>query len=117
MDDEEELKRAAVENISKSQRTFKYPMKDNEDENGKVCLYFRLKQTGGWWFHACNLGTGTVYHLQAWLMNLQVVVVDVRALGRKSGNAYRKLVVDRALPTKDQDNAAFYSSLRGRMQR
>lgn len=51
------------------------------------------------------------------LTALQVVIVDVRALGRKSGNAHRKLVVERALRTKDQDNETFYSSLRARMQR
>ena len=48
---------------------------------------------------------------------LQVVVVDVRELGRKSGNVHRKLIVERALRTKDQDNERFYSSLRSRMQR
>lgn len=37
VDDEEELKRAAIDNISKSQRTFKYPIQETEDENGKVC--------------------------------------------------------------------------------
>ena len=36
VDDEEELKRAALDNITKSQRTFKYPIKETEDENGKV---------------------------------------------------------------------------------
>lgn len=36
VDDEEELKRAAIDNISKSQRTFKYPMQETDDENGKV---------------------------------------------------------------------------------
>ena len=36
VDDEEELKRAALDNISKSQRTFKYPIVKTEDENGKV---------------------------------------------------------------------------------
>jgi hypothetical protein len=36
VDDEEELKRAAIDNISKSQRTFKYPIQETEDENGKV---------------------------------------------------------------------------------
>lgn len=33
---EEELKRAALDNISKSQKTFKYPIKETEDVNGKV---------------------------------------------------------------------------------
>ena len=47
----------------------------------------------------------------------QVVVVDVRELGRKSGNLHRKLVVDRALKTKDQDNERFYKKLRARMER
>ena len=36
VDDEEELKRAALDNFTKSQRTFKYPIKETEDENGKV---------------------------------------------------------------------------------
>ena len=44
-------------------------------------------------------------------------MVDVRELGRKSGNVHRKLIVERALRTKDQDNERFYSSLRSRMQR
>ena len=48
---------------------------------------------------------------------MQVVVVDVRELGRKSGNVHRKLVVERALRTKDQDNERFYTNLRSRMQR
>lgn len=47
----------------------------------------------------------------------QVVLVDVRELGRKSGNLHRKLVVERALRTKDQDNERFYQSLRARMER
>ena len=47
----------------------------------------------------------------------QVVLVDVRELGRKSGNLHRKLVVERALRTKDQDNERFYESLRARMER
>ncbi|CAK0753548.1 hypothetical protein CVIRNUC_002229 [Coccomyxa viridis] len=81
VDDEEELKRVALDNISKSQRTFKYPIRETEDENGKV------------------------------------VLVDVRELGRKSGNLHRKLVVERALRTKDQDNERFYQSLRARMER
>ena len=38
VDDEEELKRAAIDNISKSQRTFKYPIQETEDDNGKVHL-------------------------------------------------------------------------------
>ena len=48
---------------------------------------------------------------------MQVIVVDVRALGRKDGREHRKLVVDRALKTGDQDNEAFYRSLRARFDR
>ena len=47
----------------------------------------------------------------------QVVLVDVRELGRKSGNLHRKLLVERALRTKDQDNERYYQSLRARMER
>ncbi|KAK9906410.1 hypothetical protein WJX75_001426 [Coccomyxa subellipsoidea] len=47
----------------------------------------------------------------------KVVVIDVRAMGRKSGNQHRKLVVDRALATKDQDNEQFYKNLRARFDR
>jgi hypothetical protein len=46
-----------------------------------------------------------------------VVVVDVRALGRKHGYEHRKLIVDRALQTKDQDNEQFYRNLRARFDR
>lgn len=48
---------------------------------------------------------------------VQVVVIDVRAMGRKGGNEHRKLVVDRALATKDQDNERFYRNLRARFDR
>lgn len=44
-------------------------------------------------------------------------MVDVRAMGRKGGNQHRKLVVDRALATQDQDNERFYKNLRARMDR
>ncbi len=43
VDDEEELKRVALDNISKSQRTFKYPIRETEDENGKVQLHLGAK--------------------------------------------------------------------------
>ena len=43
VDDEEELKRVALDNISKSQRTFKYPIRETEDENGKVHLHLGSK--------------------------------------------------------------------------
>ncbi len=50
-------------------------------------------------------------------LTAQVVVIDVRAMGRKGGNQHRKLVVDRALATKDQDNERFYKNLRARFDR
>ncbi|CAL8462536.1 g2069 [Coccomyxa elongata] len=49
--------------------------------------------------------------------NEKVVVIDVRAMGRKGGSEHRKLVVDRALATKDQDNERFYRNLRARFDR
>ncbi len=48
---------------------------------------------------------------------VQVVVIDVRSMGRKGGSEHRKLVVDRALATKDQDNERFYRNLRARFDR
>ena len=47
----------------------------------------------------------------------QVIVVDVRALGRKEGREQRRLVVERALRSGEQDNEAFYRNLRARMDR
>ena len=47
----------------------------------------------------------------------QVIVVDVRALGRKEGREQRKLVVDRALNSGEQDNEYFYRNLRARFDR
>ena len=47
----------------------------------------------------------------------QVIVVDVRALGRKEGREQRRLVVERALRSGEQDNEAYYRNLRARMDR
>ncbi len=44
-------------------------------------------------------------------------MVDVRALGRKEGREHRKLVVDRALKSAEQDNEGFYRKLRARFDR
>ena len=44
-------------------------------------------------------------------------MVDVRALGRKEGREQRRLVVERALRSGEQDNEAFYRNLRARMDR
>ena len=122
-----------MENISRSQRTFKYPIKESEDENGKARHCIRSSDQCA---SECLLKSPlTLRHepmcltcpaairrrglsiVTMDLTALQVVIVDVRSLGRKSGNAHRKLVVERALRTKDQDNETFYSSLRARMQR
>lgn len=72
--------------------------------------------------HVCSIDTGKISMTNGMLTVFypplhQVVVVDVRELGRKSGNLHRKLVVERALRTKDQDNERFYKNLRARMER
>ena len=74
VDDEEELKRAAIDNISKSQRTFKYPMQETEDENGKVRSLL------------CQCGQCTLLHLLCKCISGQSMVGHVCKLRANLSN-------------------------------